>query len=59
MSSHIRHIRILDLHKKAKTGKYNWNDLRQAARSLGISEATITSYLKDVEARLRKEGLIK
>lgn len=59
MSSRTRHIQILDLYKKAKTRKYNWNDLRPSARSLGVSETIITSYLKDVEARMRRKGLIK
>lgn len=59
MSSRTRYIRINDLYGKAKTGKYNWKQLRESARSLGVSETTVTSYLKDVEARLRKAGYIK
>ena len=59
MSSQTRHIRILFLYQKAKTGKYNWSDLKQIARSMGVSEPTVKSYLDDVQARLKKEKLIK
>jgi|APSaa5957512535_1039671.scaffolds.fasta_scaffold06593_12 hypothetical protein len=55
----ITHSRILDLEKKAKTGKYTWKDLKQIALSIPVSEPTAKKYLKEVEARLRKAGLIK
>jgi len=59
MTSQTRHTRILDLEKKAKTGKYNWKQLKQSALSIPVSEPTAKSYLNEVEARLRKAGLIK
>lgn len=59
MSSRTRNIRINDLYKKAITGKYTWKALREIARSYGVSRPTVTSYLRAVEAMLRKTGRIK
>ena len=59
LTSQTRQIRITELYKKAVTGKYNWKQLQEAARSLGVSEPTVVSYLRDVEARLKKAGYIK
>ena len=59
MSSRIRNIRINDLYNKAKTGKYTWKELRVKARELGVSEPTVTSYLRTVEDMLRKAGRLK
>jgi len=54
-----RHGRIKTLYKLADSGFYTWKDLREKARSMGVSETTVTSYLRTVEAQLRKAGRIK
>ena len=59
MSSKIRHIRVTDLYNRAKSGKYNWEELKTIARCYGVSEPTVTSYLNTVEAMLKKAGYIK
>ena len=56
MSSKIRHIRVTDLYNRAKSGKYNWEELRTIARGYGVSEPTVVSYLNTVEAMLKKVG---
>ena len=54
-----RHGNIEFLYKKAMTGKYNWDDLKRMARSMGVSEPTVKSYLDAVRAKLVKMGHIK
>ena len=58
-SDQRRNGRINTLYQKAITGKYNWKQLRQEARAMGVSETTVTSYLQDVKARLEKRGMLK
>lgn len=60
MNSETKRITRIDtLYKKAKTGKYNWKQLRDVARAMGVSEPTVKSYLDDVRARLVKDGSIR
>lgn len=53
-----RNSRINTLYQKAITGKYNWKQLREEARAMGISRPTIKSYLDAVESRLKIAGRI-
>lgn len=55
----IRHNRIMDLYKRAITGKYTWSQLFQQAKALGVSPSTAQSYLDAVEAMLIKVGKLK
>jgi len=59
MSSKTRHGRIQSLYQKARTGKYNWDQLRDVVRAMGVSETTVTGYLADVRAMLVKDGSIR
>lgn len=40
----------------AVSGKYNWTQLENAARRIGVSDATVKSYMKAVRERLVKAG---
>jgi hypothetical protein len=57
-NDHIRASRINTLYSKALSGKYNWNDLLEHARSMGVTDVTAKSYLAAVKAQLRKSGRI-
>ena len=55
----IRHNRIMDIYRKALTGKYTWTQLYQMAESMGVSKSTAKSYIDAVHQRLREARYIK
>lgn len=54
-----RNMRIMDLYKKALTGKYTRTQLYNLAIGMGVSKPTAQSYIEVVKQRLQKRGLIK
>ena len=52
----IRHNRIMDIYRKALTGKYTWTQLYQMAESMGVSKSTAKSYIDSVHQRLKEAG---
>jgi len=55
----IRHTRVLSLYGKAKTGKYDWDQLKQIALKIPVSNNTAKDYLEEVRVMLIKAGLLK
>jgi len=54
----IRSHRLNSLLQKALTGKYNWRQLENEIRGMGVAESTVRSYLKSLQAMLKKMGKI-
>ena len=54
-----RNTRINDLYKKAISRRYTWNEIREFAHAIGVSNSTAESYLVDVISRMKKAGYIK
>ncbi len=54
-----RHERILFLYAKAKTGKYNWTQLKEIALKIPVVDNTAREYLEEVRIMLTKAGYLK